>query len=481
MPRQPGRMRRLLLSLTVGLSLVAVPGVASADPAVQLTEHFVFFNCDFTDAQVNVSASFSSRFGSGAFVAVPPGLFGESFDGVSVVDTADGGATMDAVVPLFDSEGNSPGNAVVSAVLTPTGVEITVDPNRFREGNRWINTVGGLVREMAVTGGLTLPDATVFDLSTGNCFGQIGDIQVFETQPHTFVANNTGMFIDCHWDTGTSFANLFAFSDPTFGPFADTFLEVPGEHLLFVNGPPTVTMSTAGITAFFPLFDAVTMLEESATVTATFALSAPVTSEFLAQNFRQVVTEQRITPTGTLSFSTSPDHEFVLDGEVCFGSVFDSRFIATAPAGPKPGAATAVNDTSDGATALSLGKVINDQTRNTAVDPEIQVDACPQPDDRFGHTLWYSFTGTGGPVTIDTAGSNFDTVIAVYDDGLNQLACNDDVEFEPIGGTFQAALTLEDTVEGATYLIQAGGFDGSLFFLGVPNPEFGRLRIKISG
>jgi hypothetical protein len=57
------------------------------------------------------------------------------------------------------------------------------------------------------------------------------------------------------------------------------------------------------------------------------------------------------------------------------------------------------------------------------------------------------------------------------------LACNDDVNFDSIGGTFQAALTI-DTVEGATYYIQAGGFDGGVLS-GEPAPEFGRLRIRI--
>ena len=31
-----------------------------------------------------------------------------------------------------------------------------------------------------------------------------------------------------------------------------------------------------------------------------------------------------------------------------------------------------------------------------------------------GHTVWYRVVGTGGTITVDTAGSDFDTVIAVY-------------------------------------------------------------------
>ena len=37
------------------------------------------------------------------------------------------------------------------------------------------------------------------------------------------------------------------------------------------------------------------------------------------------------------------------------------------------------------------------------------------------------------------------------------------------------------SVEGATYYIQVGGFDGASFFGEPPNPEFGRLRIMVSG
>ena len=51
----------------------------------------------------------------------------------------------------------------------------------------------------------------------------------------------------------------------------------------------------------------------------------------------------------------------------------------------------------------------------------------------FAHTAWWTFTGTGGDVTIDTAGSDFDTIIGVYvpDGGsFEQVGCVDDV-FDP--------------------------------------------------
>ena len=48
----------------------------------------------------------------------------------------------------------------------------------------------------------------------------------------------------------------------------------------------------------------------------------------------------------------------------------------------------------------------------------------------FGYTAWWTFNGTGGQVTIDTAGSTFDTVLAVYTGSpgsFTQVACVDDV------------------------------------------------------
>jgi hypothetical protein len=44
------------------------------------------------------------------------------------------------------------------------------------------------------------------------------------------------------------------------------------------------------------------------------------------------------------------------------------------------------------------------------------------------HTMWWSFTGTGGPLTISTRGSEVDTVLAIYEVGASVLlACNDDL------------------------------------------------------
>ena len=124
--------------------------------------------------------------------------------------------------------------------------------------------------------------------------------------------------------------------------------------------------------------------------------------------------------------------------------------------GPAP-----VNDVPEGAIALKPGSRLNTMNVGATHEPEVQIQTCPEGFcDQFGRTLWYTIEGTGGPVTIDTAGSNIDTLIGVYaptDAGFEEVACIDDVEFEPVGSTYQAALTI-DTEEGVTYYVQIGGY-----------------------
>jgi hypothetical protein len=83
-------------------------------------------------------------------------------------------------------------------------------------------------------------------------------------------------------------------------------------------------------------------------------------------------------------------------------------------------------------------------------------------------------TGTGGEVTVDTAGSDFDTVAAAYvRDGSGsfaELACVDDVPLDPVGRTLQSAVSFPTTA-GTTYYVQVGGFPGF--------QSYGQLRVAV--
>ncbi len=96
-------------------------------------------------------------------------------------------------------------------------------------------------------------------------------------------------------------------------------------------------------------------------------------------------------------------------------------------------------------------------------------------DSEMGATLWYVFQGTGRRMGVSTAGSDFDTVLAVYTDpgdgglpGDDPLDCSDDAT-----GDLTSAVAI-DTVAGQRYLVQAGGYDD--FDSG---PSTGSLTITI--
>jgi hypothetical protein len=138
-----------------------------------------------------------------------------------------------------------------------------------------------------------------------------------------------------------------------------------------------------------------------------------------------------------------------------------------APRGPSHNGPTFANDVPDGAVLVAPGTRQVTSTRTTAPAVEAPMSCWPDPEPFAGHTLWYRIEGTGGDVTVDTAGSAFNTVVAVYADAggaLDELDCVDDV----LPATRQAVLTLP-TVAGETYLVQIGGFGG----------QFGQLKLTV--
>jgi len=79
-------------------------------------------------------------------------------------------------------------------------------------------------------------------------------------------------------------------------------------------------------------------------------------------------------------------------------------------------------------------------------------------------TLWFSVTGTGGPLILTTSGSEFDTEIGVYEgaapaENSQFVDCNNDRgASDPT-----SQVLLPTTVAGRTYLLQIGGCDDDDF------------------
>jgi hypothetical protein len=98
------------------------------------------------------------------------------------------------------------------------------------------------------------------------------------------------------------------------------------------------------------------------------------------------------------------------------------------------------------------------------------------------HSAWISWTApASGPCTMDTFGSDFDTVLAVYTNAppgpptlanLVEVASNDDA---PGSGTLQSAVTF-NAIAGVIYQIAVDGFDSTefgtiVFHQGMTNPN----------
>jgi hypothetical protein len=97
-------------------------------------------------------------------------------------------------------------------------------------------------------------------------------------------------------------------------------------------------------------------------------------------------------------------------------------------------------------------------TTDATVEPGEPVEGdefCPPR----GSTVWYALTlDTTQPVSVNTAGSDYDTTLAVYTGSgfgdLSLVDCNDDTFFG-----LEAAVTFEAEA-GVTYLVQVGSFGG---------------------
>jgi len=116
-------------------------------------------------------------------------------------------------------------------------------------------------------------------------------------------------------------------------------------------------------------------------------------------------------------------------------------------------------------TRTNVGAGVEAGERLTANDPDgfgcSKQGAATADGIQMNGTLWWEFTGNGGPITVSTLASNFDTVLAVYEVGGELVSCNDDIQpADPTRPTLQHRLASEvliDSVAGTHYAVQVGG------------------------
>src|SRR5438034_10511824 len=124
---------------------------------------------------------------------------------------------------------------------------------------------------------------------------------------------------------------------------------------------------------------------------------------------------------------------------------------ATNPAQP-PNDAFATGQSLSGSTSSVSGSNVN-ATKETG-EPN-------HGGDSGGHSVWYRWTAPAStPVTIDTIGSSFDTLLGVYTgssvSSLTTIAGNDD-----ISDTIRKSRVSFTPVAGATYQIAVDGWGGA--------------------
>jgi hypothetical protein len=473
-------MRRLtLLALLVALSmLLTLPGMATAARAQHIHDEETLLFCDslsLSDGSTGFLVLDASEvFGTFADLAiwaegtVPFEDAPTAIGGDATVTVAADVSSIAASIDLFEFDptadppfGDSLGTATVDATLTPLGDPIPFD-DEFKAGNQLFRQ-SGTVQSFLVEGTLELADGTTGDLST--CQAQHVSVDSFGNnparEPASFIFRNSGLTMTCEWQTDLGLVVLFA-DGFDFGAFSD--LVIFNEDSVAQGSAEDTVFTTSEFSASYEIST------EDGSPLGTASASATITPTNdrirLSDSFEDGTTKvlgQVLAVDGTLDLDVDGGLTLDMDATSCQALDFKSTDHFVDPRGPKP--KPIANDTPETALPLAIGD--SDEILTGANAPEPEAPCLVEDPESggtievpMGYTAWWTFDGTGGDVTVSTAGSDFDTVLAVYqlvDGALVQVACVDDV-FDP-DFSLQAAATVSTEV-GGIYYIQAGGFAG---------------------
>ena len=355
------------------------------------------------------------------------------------------------------------GSLTISGTTTPVGELLTID-ERSRNGNAW-NTVRGTTHELLVTATVTEATDELADLAEAEltCGGADMDLDFWGTNPATRIARGAGASVSCPLGED-GFLGIDVWGDGAVGFVALGIGSGAETADLIAQGDLVVDLES--ITGDLPVVDPPPSGEPES-VSVDLAIGAEIESGFVRVKDRRGAFHERFTTYALTGTVDAPGYRSITI-EDCEYRVSDYWERYSSQAGQKPGGRAPANDLPGNALALADGSTALLSTRGAAeaseercvVDSETGSHEVP-----FGRTVWYRFTGTGDDVTLSTAGSDFDTVIGLYDAAtLEPLACVDDT---PEG--LQALLTVSTTAD-SEYLVQVGGFAA----------DFGRLVLSRS-
>jgi hypothetical protein len=477
-------MRRgLALLAALGLVL-ALPTAVSAGKSTRVTDTSVSVNCDGIVATTGTGFAFfnanvSSQFGPDGFLDM--WLATEPIDEPDITRDFDQPANVawDGTTLTGSFALNGPSGALTAtfaATLTPVGDPIPINDS-FKDGNHKFQATG-TDQPLESAGTLTISSGETFDLA--DCFGDQSTISTFATNPASGVAHFSQRLADCPL-TSTAGDDGFLFMD--FGSADETFVD----SAVLPDGGPNVGANGLGSVVGGVLdmdlgsydFDTGEPLAIPAHIHATLTETSDKFEVSLRNGGgRRISRGTLVDIEGTLTIGTA-----VFDLSPCVGGVARTKDFVSPKRGPKPGGKVPTNDKPTGAIQLAVGKTATVQTKGASVDREAPYECVTFPQDDgslfevpVANTVWYKFTGRGGPMTVDTAGSDFDTVLQVYTSSIGGLhfvadGCVDDVPTPPFGRSLQGATTIQ-TVAGTTYYVQIGGFPDTPF-------PFGNLRVVV--
>lgn len=453
-------MRNLARLAGVGAlaACIAMAGTASwaAAPTrelVQRTELSCSLTEEETGAAVTATAHFDPAGGlsqfSGQYLAGPETMWATGGGG-----SLDGGTwslTLGFSGEWVEDAGSLTLEGTVSSVSEAQPLR-----ERSQDGNAWTR-LSGTVDLLLVTGTVTAATGalSVLEDAVLACEGAEVDLQTASGNPDALVHRD---------ESGSALCAI------TEGSFLVVFRAAERYYLGYVDGidyevwtvglVAEAVLTRDGDTLAGPLVVVVPAPSDGAepdVVLADLAFGPKLGASTYLMNDPRGAFHARYTDyalTGTL---TRPDGATV--GIDCAFQEATSFERYTVSAGQKPGGRSPVNDLPGGAIDLVPSTTVRATTRSATELPEAPCQMVFETPEGpvgeaipLGRTVWYSLIGTGGPVHLTTAGSDFDTVVGVYDPGLGQLACLD--EADP---SQPEELTLQ-TEAGAVYLIQVGGW-----------------------
>lgn len=459
-------MRRLT-SLAAAAALLALLLPANVAAATRTTEQSASLGCgtQSDEGTLSLFAQASDLFGDFTEVLYwGPGV-DPTFEAPTLVgfgeDVTATETSIDMSVEMFEeATGDPAGTATVEAALVAIGEPEPINET-IRNGNRW-ERITGTVTTYDVTGTAAIDGVGAFDLAMA-CFADSATLVRVFNQPASHVFRFEETYAVCSWEVGSAFVTLSLFFD-SFGGGAEFFIFAEDGE---VGGFGDLAMDAGAFSATIDIFDF--MSEQPVGTAAAEGTMAVVggrsrSTESDGLSNRKVVS-RALAVEGSLSVEIDgATTELEMSPEACFGEERSVRSKFVGPKGPK--ATVMANDTPDGAIALNrLPARVLTNTGLTAPMPEVP---CLIEQDGelvelpIGSTAWWTFTGTGRNVTVDTARSSFDTALAIYWwDGSEfvPLACVDDV-FDEESFSLLASATIP-TERGETYHVQVGGYAGN--------------------